>query len=68
MQAALSSPEIDTVVVEPTVLGLLEGSSGCVLRRWHTDTTGVQERGMCVQGVLGNLGEPIVSLPTGPED
>ena len=68
MQAALSSPEIETVVVKPTVLGLLEGSSGCAWRRWRTDTTGVQERGMCVQGVLGNLGEPIVSLPTGPED
>ena len=68
MQAALSSPEIETVVVKPTVLGLLEGSSGCAWRRWRTDTTGGQERGMHAQGVLGNLGEPIVSLPTGPED
>ena len=68
MQAALSNPEIDYRCGGADSVGILEGSSGCVQRRWRIDTTGVQERGMCVQGVLGNLGEPIVSLPTGPED
>jgi hypothetical protein len=44
-----------------------EGSSpGCVLASIE-DTTGVCERGRSSEGERGNVGEPPVSLTTGPE-
>ena len=74
VQAVVWNPEIDVVVVE-RISSPPEGKesrrcsrggrqqSFLALGRVRRDTTGVREQGIHAQGYLGNLGEPMASLP-----
>jgi len=80
VQAAGLSPEMSIVVdtrITPPPQGKgakadavsgAEGSSPRRVRASAKDTTGVEERGMHLQGEPGNLGEPAVSLLATPEE
>ena len=54
---------------KPTVIIRLEGSSPQRVKASVRDTTGIEDRGMRVEGQLMNLGEPPASLDRKrPED